>query len=465
MKKAILIVVLFLLVLPIAFTAPTKQCTDSTNCIDNCTRTDNADIGISSNGKVWNEGTEDQDPSPYYLTEIASNRCVARAESGQSVSNNRNNATLIFTSAQNITTDGSYIELESEFVGNNRGAGIFQLLSSGRIVYSWFFSGETGGTDCHYNGTDMDGSCLYTTTFNGNSENRLFRAYLNFTNRTVTMVFNDTITSNVSFNTRFLMPSGLSVTYIDGIKIGNEVADSDATIVHKIHYIGFFQNFEPQPDTTPPSITAYSLYGCANWNTDKTNACNSPDTAPIVEFNTSKIAWCAITGNYSSTLGMNYSDMGSRYNCTGGEGTYEHMCTLVDELVYENAYLYISCKDDANRQNRTSTSGALKVFIAGLDTTASDAIGLGIQNSLLSGYANYTNQQIYARNLADLQVKGTYDKVAKKGNNTWAINWIGPSESFIGMFNLTPVLYALEFSNLTATNMTKQVELLVNATR
>ena len=217
-------------------------------------------------------------------------------------------------------------------------------------------------------------------------------------------------------------------------------------------------------DTTPPSITAYSLDGCANWNTDKTNACSSADAAPTVEFNTSKPSWCAIIGNYSSTLGMNYTDMGSRYNCTGGEGTYEHICTLVDEFVYETAYLYISCKDDANRQNRTSTSSALKVSVTGLDTTASDAISLGVQNSLLSGYTNYTGQQIYARNLVNTQVKGAYDKAAKKGNKTWAINWIGPSESFINMFNLTPVLYTLEFSNLTATNMTKQVELLINGT-
>ncbi len=228
-------------------------------------------------------------------------------------------------------------------------------------------------------------------------------------------------------------------------------------------------------DTTPPEITYYNLTnenGCENWNTDKNNACGTSSVTPTVQFNTNENVWCAIAGSSSSTsLDKNYTDMGNSRNCTGtmsGEGgTTNHRCTLTsqDELVYDTSYLFISCKDANNNQNRTSTSGALKLSITGLEVAGRNSIGLGIQNALLSGYTNYTDLQIYARNLSNAQVRGTFDRAAKKGNKMWAFNRIGVSDSYVNMFNLTPVLYTLELANKTSSNITLEVEKLLNSTK
>jgi len=113
----------------------------------------------------------------------------------------------------------------------------------------------------------------------------------------------------------------------------------------------------------------------------------------------------------------------------------------------------------------TSTSDALSLSITGLESASRTYIGLGIQNALLSGYTNYTDLQIYARNLSNAQVKGTFDRVAKKGSKMWAFNRIGVSDSHVNMFNLTPVLYTLEFANKTSGYITNQTERLINATK
>lgn len=229
------------------------------------------------------------------------------------------------------------------------------------------------------------------------------------------------------------------------------------------------------PDTTPPSITYFNLTssdnGCENWNTDKSNPCSTSSVTPTVQFNTNENAWCAIAGSSSnSVLDKNYTDMSSSRNCTGaasGEGATSHLCTLTnqDEIVYDTSYLFISCKDASNNQNKTSTSGALKLSITGLESAGRNSIGIGIQNALLSGYTNYTDLQIYARNSPNVQAKGVFDRAAKKGSKMWAFNRIGVSDSYVNMLNLTPALYTLELANKTSTNITKQVELLINATK
>ncbi len=227
-------------------------------------------------------------------------------------------------------------------------------------------------------------------------------------------------------------------------------------------------------DTTPPSITYFNLTneaGCENWNTDKTNPCSTSSVTPTVQFNTNENAWCAIAASSSITsLDKNYTDMGSARNCTGaasGEGSTTHFCTLTnqDELVYDAPYLFISCKDSFGNQNLTSTSGPLKVSITGLEAAGRNSIGIGIQNALSGGYTNYTDLQIYARNLNNEQVRGTFDQAAKKGSKMWAFNRIGVSESYVSMFNLTPVLYTLEIANMSSSRITAQVELLINATK
>ena len=159
--------------------------------------------------------------------------------------------------------------------------------------------------------------------------------------------------------------------------------------------------------------------------------------------------------------------MGSSRNCTSGEGTEEHACTLIlqDELVYGDSTVYISCKDTSDNENTTSTSGPLSLTITGLETGGETAIGVGVQNALLSGYTNYTEQQIYARKLDGTQDVGVFDWVAKKGSKVWAFNFITKGEEHVGMFNLTPVLYILEMSNITNSTITTTVETMINATK
>ena len=224
-----------------------------------------------------------------------------------------------------------------------------------------------------------------------------------------------------------------------------------------------------EPDTSPPEINqnSYNMTseggeGCINWRTGETNQCSTSDTTPTVEFTTNEPAFCAI-----DISNVNYTIMGISRNCTIGEGTASHACTLTvqDELVYEDSTMHISCKDSNNNQNSTSTSGALSLTITSLETGGDAAIGVGIQNALLSGYTNYTNQQIYARKLDNTQDFGTFDWVAKKGSKVWAFNYITKGEEHVGMFNLTPVLYVLEMSNITNTSIINRVEIMINATK
>jgi len=226
------------------------------------------------------------------------------------------------------------------------------------------------------------------------------------------------------------------------------------------------------PDTTPPEINANSYNmtseggeGCINWRTNKSNPCPTGDTTPTVEFTTNEAAWCAI-GTQNINFG-DYNNLGVDRNCTIGQGATSHTCTLInqDELVYDTSYLYIGCEDTNKNQNLTSTSSALRLSITGLESAGRNSIGIGIQNALLSGYTNYTDLQIYARNLSNAQVRGTFDRAAKKGTKLWAFNRIGVSDSHVNMFNLTPVLYTLELTNKTSANITLQVEQLINATK
>ncbi|MBI2523033.1 hypothetical protein HYW19_01465 [Candidatus Woesearchaeota archaeon] len=228
-------------------------------------------------------------------------------------------------------------------------------------------------------------------------------------------------------------------------------------------------------DTTPPEINqnSYNMTseggaGCVEWRTNPATPCSTGDTTPTVNFTTTESAWCAI-GTQSINF-TQYINLGVDRNCTLGQGTLSHTCTLApdDELTFENSNIYISCRDSSGNENMTgkSTSGPLSLTITGLETGGDSAIGRGVQNALLSGYTNYTNQQIYARKLDGTQDFGTFDWVAKKGSKVWAFNYItSGEEAHVGLFNLTPVLYVLEMSNITNSTIINKVELMINATK
>ncbi len=219
------------------------------------------------------------------------------------------------------------------------------------------------------------------------------------------------------------------------------------------------------PDTTPPNIISYNMTseggaGCTNWNNSKSNPCNTSDTTPTVAIITNESADCRI-----GVSDLNYTDLGSSRECTSSG--ISHTCTLTpqDELTYETSFVYIGCHDIDNNENRTSTSGALALNVTGLETTARNSIELGIKNALISDYAIYTDQRIYARNSANNQSTGVFDKVVKKLNKLWAFNRIGISDSHVNMFNITPVFYTLEFANKTSAYIENQTAVLINSTK
>lgn len=219
---------------------------------------------------------------------------------------------------------------------------------------------------------------------------------------------------------------------------------------------------------TPPELSLYNMTseggeGCINWRINKSNPCVTNDTTPTTYFVTNKNAFCGV-----GISNLNYTALGSSRNCTGGEGTTEHTCTIIpqDELTQPNSFIYLSCKDNNGNQNSTSSSGALALSIQAKETGAVQAIGTGIQNALLNGYINYTNQQISARDLNNNQFIGTFDRVARKGTKVWAFNYISSGESHVaGTFNLTPVLYVLQLMNTTQQQVTLEVERMINATK
>lgn len=225
-------------------------------------------------------------------------------------------------------------------------------------------------------------------------------------------------------------------------------------------------------DVTPPKTTNYNLTNanCTVWNIDRNIPCNTSSLTPTVKFDTDESAYCAIAASALGILDKNHTDMGESRQCTGpsaGEGTQTHSCTVTnqDSIVYESSYIYISCKDENGNQNSTSTSGPLKLNVTELETTARDSIELGISNALLSGYSIYNDQKLYARNAANSQSVGVFDKVAKKLSKIWAFNRIGVADNNVNMFNVTPVLFTFEFANKTSTYITNQTELLINATK
>lgn len=251
---------------------------------------------------------------------------------------------------------------------------------------------------------------------------------------------------------------GLSQGNIDELVYFNESLNQDNITYLNNTGIGIFLEPDPVSNPTPPEIdpNSYNLTsdggeGCIKWRTDKNDPCTTWDTTPTISFTTDENAWCAIgiqDINYT-----NYTALPVDRDCTIGQDTLSHTCTLVpeDQLTEEISYIYISCKDNDNNQNITSSSGGLKVLIypSDFERYGRNSIETGVQLALTSGYTIYTDQRIYARNSANNQSTGIFDKVVKWMNKIWAFNFITGNDTNVNMFNITPVLYTLEMNNIT----------------
>ena len=340
--------------------------------------------------------------------------------------------------------------------------------SAGRPL--WGFHSETGSLAMQYNGGTENpaGKGAFTA---GWQQWTLRKRGTNYSiKRNTNLIYNYNVTSadlgDCVLHLNAQLQSGLyggskNLNFSD-LAIFN-IATGDANDI--CYYNGTSCITFTAGDITPPGITYYNLStptgDCITWNTDKNNPCNSSDATPTIIVTTNESATCAI-----GISNLNYTNLGVSRQCSGG-GTTSHTCTLTsqDELTYETSYVYIGCQDGSYNENSSSTSGALALNVTGIETTAKNAIESGIINALSGGYSIYTDQKIYARNSANNQSVGQFDKVAKKLNKIWAFNRIGAYDSFVNMFNITPVFYTLELANKTSTNITIQVELLINSTK
>lgn len=224
-------------------------------------------------------------------------------------------------------------------------------------------------------------------------------------------------------------------------------------------YVYGFNDTKTDESSSAPSILTYNLSApsgdCTSW---PSGTCTTDDTTPSVSITTDIDAHCIIgrvDGNWDY-----YDGSGEGGTCTGG-GTISLICTLTpdDALTEENSNIYIACKDDFGNQGAASTSGALKVaiFTQDLERYGRTSIESGISLALSSGYAVYTDQKVYARNSANVQKIGIFDKVVKWMNKIWAFNVITGNDTFVNMVNITPVLYTLEMSNITNTSVNSTV--------
>jgi hypothetical protein len=207
-----------------------------------------------------------------------------------------------------------------------------------------------------------------------------------------------------------------------------------------------------------PTLTAINCTSCNPPSGDTTSPYGSEDTTPTFAITTSASAYCRIADR-----NWNYTTMASSRDCSS-TGGYTHTCTLTpqDELINTTSYVYIAC---SGLESATSTSGALQMNLTGFVNNASAAIDYGIQSSIVWPQATtYSDQQVFLRNSSGSQVLGTVDRVVVYGNERWLISYAAENETNPGMFNITPVVYVLEMSNLTFSQISEQVTAYIDGT-
>ena len=463
MRKIILIPVLFLIVIPISFAIEDagSYSTDNSSYLlwDRFNRANSGTVGTAETGQSWDETAGG-------AWEILNNNLYG-------VGGSTGKACVDLNPTQNFTMD-TYFNVTGAcaYCYNLR---IFFYDASSCSGSTPFYASSGHPDFVFYNGT------VYHFDVPVTSMNYLFRLVVDITNyKTNFTIYNVTNESGTITYTDTGSKSfsnwGNGDTAINSIQLfhdyngGSGGANVDETVAWNWtdQSTALVRPTGAPSDTTPPEITFYNMTseggeGCTNWDTDKSNPCITNDTTPTTFFNTSESAYCAV-----GVSDLNYTDLGSSRNCTGGEGTMQHTCTLTtqDELTQENSYIYISCKDTSDNENTTSTSGALALKIHAKETGGAQAIYTGIQNALSAPYTTYPSQQISARDLNNNQFTGTFDWVAKKASKVWAFNYISSGESHVAnTFNLTSVLYVLQLTNTTQTQVTLLVEEMINATK
>ncbi len=151
-----------------------------------------------------------------------------------------------------------------------------------------------------------------------------------------------------------------------------------------------------------------------------------------------------------------------RITSNGDAGTYHWS---KDRMASNNSYNVYNESDYpvfamGLEETQAGSSGSIT------ESEARTAMEQGINSSVLGPSASkLTDQKIFSRNLVNAQVLGRFDKVAIGGNQRWAFNYVTVGDTNVNMFNLTPVLYTLEMSNLNSAQITDMVSKLINNTK
>ena len=207
----------------------------------------------------------------------------------------------------------------------------------------------------------------------------------------------------------------------------------------------------------------FSNINCTSCNIpygDTTEPYSTSDTTPTFKLNTSVSANCRI-----SDESLSYTAMGDSRNCTSGQGTGSHTCTLTvqDELIFSPDYVYVTCINIYNT-SATNTEN-LTISLTNLGDTTLNAIDQGIQASAIWPEATvYSNQKVYLRDINNNQVLATVDRVVVYGNQRWLLNYALQNESKQGLFNITPAVYSLDMTNISSSQIKSAVEALINST-
>jgi hypothetical protein len=215
---------------------------------------------------------------------------------------------------------------------------------------------------------------------------------------------------------------------------------------------------------TPPVPLNIKCTSCNIPYGDTEPPYESEDATPTFTFDTNNRAWCRIGDEDDS-----YTSMGSSRDCTSGQGSTEHTCTLTFQDRLENGtdYVYISCRDADNHEYPDSSSGPLEMLLDLTPTLSDDGILDGIVKSRIwPGAIVYDDQQVYVRTAENNQALAIFDNVAVYGNQRWGFNYVNGSEPSIGVFyNLTPVFYTMEKDDtITPTDMAIEVEHFIDET-
>lgn len=167
--------------------------------------------------------------------------------------------------------------------------------------------------------------------------------------------------------------------------------------------------------------------------------------------------------NYSTM--MNYTTNGASRRCMSGDGLTLHICTLTsqDALPPESGVMYIACKNLVDgSEGLRSSSGPIQ--ITGIASSPQAAIDFGVHHSVVwPGATIYQNQQVWLRDTTHQPLLTTVDRVVVYGNHRWLFNYA--NNTFLGLFNISPVLYSLEMGNMTIFQVEGNVTAYINATQ